>query len=118
MRRSICGSSPATSGEGPIRRPAAKDPRGAGDRRRRLLAFLEGLDVAAAAGLTDDTPLISSGLFDSLALFHLVEWIERETGAPVDPGSFDFLREWDTVPGILAFVERRRAVRSGEHDTG
>jgi acyl carrier protein len=58
--------------------------------------------------VSDETPLISSGLLDSLALFHLVDWIERETGVPVDPGSFDFVREWDTVPGILNYVENRR----------
>jgi acyl carrier protein len=78
------------------------------ERRGRLLAFLKGLDLPATVGLTDETPLISSGLLDSLALFHLVEWIEREAGAPVDAGSFDFVRKWDTVPGILDFVESRR----------
>ncbi len=78
------------------------------ERRNRLFAFLKGLDLPAAARLTEETPLISSGLLDSLALFHLVEWIEREAGAPVDAGSFDFVRELDTVPGILAFVEKLR----------
>jgi hypothetical protein len=78
-------------------------------RRGRLVAFLEGLDVAFPGPLSDGTALISSGLFDSLALFRLVEWIEKETGHSVDPSSLDFAREWDTVPGILAFVERRRS---------
>jgi acyl carrier protein len=88
-----------------MRKPPAEEDGGA--RRVRLLAFLDGLEVADAGPVGDDTVLISSGLFDSLALFRLVEWIEKETGGPVDPSSLDFAREWDTVPGILAFVERR-----------
>jgi acyl carrier protein len=106
--RSTCGGSRATSREAPIRK-AGKEPAGdRSERRSRLFSFLKGLDVPAAAGLTDETPLISSHLLDSLALFHLVEWIEREAGAPVDPASFDFVREWDTVPAILDFIEKHR----------
>jgi hypothetical protein len=89
------------------------EARGSAELRGRLIAFLAGLDVPAVSGLTDETPLVSSGLFDSLALFRLVEWVERETERPVDPGSFDFVREWDTVPGILAYVERCRALPAG-----
>lgn len=63
-------------------------------------------------------PLVSSGLFDSLALFLIVEWIEEETGGPVDPSSFDLVEEWDTVPRILAFVERRLAAASNGRTPG
>jgi acyl carrier protein len=56
----------------------------------------------------EDTPLIRSGLLDSLALFHLVEWIEREVGGPVDPSTFDFAADWNTVSGVLDFIEKRR----------
>jgi acyl carrier protein len=76
--------------------------------RGQLLAFLEGLNLERVGRLTDETSLIRSGLFDSMALFRLVEWIERQIGAPVDPSSIDLLREWDTVPGILAFIGGRR----------
>ena len=70
--------------------------------------------------MTDETSLLRSGLFDSTALFHLVEWIERRVGAPVDPTSFDLVSEWDTIPQILAFIERRcgAGVGSGEDPPG
>ena len=55
----------------------------------------------------DDLSLLRSGLLDSTTLFHLVDWIERQTGAPIDPGSLDIAREWDTISGILKFVEER-----------
>ncbi len=55
-----------------------------------------------------DTPLIHSRLLDSLALFHLVEWIEREVGGPLDPSTFDFASDWNTVEEILDFIEKRR----------
>jgi len=55
-----------------------------------------------------DTPLIASGLFDSLALFNLVVWIEQQVGAPIDPTAVDLAKEWDTVDDIVRFIERRR----------
>jgi acyl carrier protein len=61
------------------------------------------LDVA------DDQSLIHSGLLDSTALFELVFWVERQTGSPIDPSSFDLAEQWDTVAGILGFVEARRS---------
>jgi len=70
--------------------------------------------------LTDETSLLRSGLFDSTALFHLVEWIESRVGAPVDPTSLDLVHEWDTVSRILAFIERRcgAGAGSGENPPG
>ncbi len=70
--------------------------------------------------MTDETSLLRSGLFDSTALFHLVEWIERRVGAPVDPTSLDLVSEWDTVSRILAFIERRRGsgVEGGKDPPG
>ena len=59
--------------------------------------------------LNADTPLIASGLFDSLALFNLMVWIEERVGAPIDPTAFDLSKEWDTVNDIVRFVERQRS---------
>jgi len=58
--------------------------------------------------VTDDTPLIRSGLLDSLALFNLVLWVEEKTGQPLDPTHVDFRNELNTVIRILDFVARRR----------
>ena len=80
--------------------------------RDRVVAFIEWLDVKLDGQLTDDTSLIQSGLFDSMALVQLAEWIEREIGRPLDPTRFDLSREWDTIPSIVNFIERRMGERS------
>ena len=59
--------------------------------------------------LDDDTPLISSGLLDSLALFDLALWIEDRVGAPVDPEALDIGHQWDSLGRIVTFVEHRRS---------
>ena len=66
------------------------------------------MDLGSRPNFDEDLSLLQSGLLDSTALFHLVDWIEKQTGAPIDPGSLDIVAEWDTIRGILAFVERRR----------
>ncbi|MGE5278010.1 MAG: hypothetical protein ACM3SU_13515 [Acidobacteriota bacterium] len=70
--------------------------------------------------MTDETSLLRSGLLDSTALFHLVEWIERRVGAPIDPTSLDLVSEWDTASRIVAFIQRRRGpgVGTGEDPPG
>ena len=55
--------------------------------------------------LDDDTPLISSGVLDSLAVFNLVVWIEGKLGKTVDPLVTDFASAWDTVALIIKFIE-------------
>lgn len=54
--------------------------------------------------IADDTPLLSSGLLDSTALFNLVLWIEEKTGRPLDPTTIDIRRELDTVTRVLEYV--------------
>ena len=73
-----------------------------------LVAAIESWDVKLDGELKADTPLIGSGVFDSLALFNLVFWIEQRIGAPVDPTALDLAKEWDTVNDILRFIERQR----------
>jgi acyl carrier protein len=75
--------------------------------RDELIAAIQGWGVDLG-DVKDDTPLMRSGLFDSLALFNLVVWVEGQIGAPVDPTAFDLLKEWDTVAGIVNFVESHR----------
>lgn len=74
--------------------------------REQLLEFIEGISVDGQ--LTPDTSLIRSSLFDSLNLFQLFLFVERQTGAPLDPTTFDLAAEWDTVNDIVEFVEARR----------
>jgi acyl carrier protein len=76
--------------------------------RDELIALIESWDVPLEGEVNGETALIGSGLFDSLALFHLVFWIEQQIGAPIDPTALDIAKEWDTVNDVLRFIERRR----------
>ena len=58
--------------------------------------------------VTDETPLVQSGLLDSVALFNLMLWIEEQTGRPLDPTRLDIRTELNTVTSILRLVERLR----------
>lgn len=83
------------------------------DLRDRLIAFLkeQGIPVGESDAKADQS-LIRSGVLDSLALFHLVLWVEREAGRPYDVTAVDLPREWDTVSGIVEFVESLKAGRA------
>ncbi|MDH3217307.1 MAG: acyl carrier protein [Candidatus Krumholzibacteria bacterium] len=77
-------------------------------RRGRLIHFLCASNSALAGDLTDDAPLISAGQLDSLAIFNLAVWIEKEVGQEIDLTTFDLGKEWDTVSGILNFIATHR----------
>jgi acyl carrier protein len=76
--------------------------------RDQLLTTIESWNLEVPDGLQEDTPLIASGLFDSLALFNLTIWIEQQLGRPVDPTAFDLTREWATIGDVVRFVEDNR----------
>jgi acyl carrier protein len=57
----------------------------------------------------DNSSLVRSGILDSLALYQLILWIEKQIGKPVDPTQFDFASELDSITDILRFVEKNRA---------
>jgi acyl carrier protein len=77
----------------------------------RLLRFLEELDLELDDKLKEDTPLIKSGILDSLSLFKLAAWVEQEVGSQVDLREFNLIEEWDTIADILNFVERYGSVQ-------
>lgn len=77
--------------------------------RNELRSAIAGWDQSGGVGLSDDTPLISSGRLDSFNLLRLVLWVEDEVGQPVDATRIDLAVEWDTVDRIVAFVARQRA---------
>ena len=76
--------------------------------RDELLGLLPNWGARVAGSGADDESLISSGRIDSVGLFELLLWIEEKTGAPIDPAAVDWRREWDTIPGILDYIARRR----------
>lgn len=71
------------------------------------MATIQSWDLNLAEPLRPDTPLIQSGLLDSLALFNLLMWVEDQIGEPIDPAALDLGKEWNSVNHIVAFVQRR-----------
>ncbi len=51
------------------------------------------------------TPLITSGLIESLYLLELAVFIEEETGTPLDLTTVDFTKEWDSIDAIAKFLD-------------
>lgn len=54
--------------------------------------------------LTDNTPLISSGLLESLHLLELAMLIDEEIGSSLDITNIDFATDWNTIDSILAYT--------------
>lgn len=76
--------------------------------RDRLVRLLEEGTRDSDVELGDDISLIRSGLLDSLGLFSLALWIEKETRSKLDLESLDPAKEWDTINEILNFVAEHR----------
>jgi acyl carrier protein len=74
--------------------------------RAELLAALAEGGADLPADLDDHTPLISSGVLDSTALFELALWVEERVAPGLDLTAFDLTVEWDTIAELLAFIER------------
>lgn len=75
----------------------------------RLLAFLHEVLPPDTPPITGETPLFRTGLLDSLAIVHLIVWVEEQTGRPLDPRNFDPLEEWSVVSDVSRFVDRVRS---------
>jgi acyl carrier protein len=60
-----------------------------------------------ARPLSDDEPLISSGIVDSMGLVDLTLFIEEDLGVFLSPDEFGEGRA-DTLTQILALIERQR----------
>ena len=73
--------------------------------RRLILEFAPDREAA----LTDDTPLITSGMMESITLLNVALWVETKVGSEVEITSFDLVAEWDSVGDILTFIERHQA---------
>ena len=73
-----------------------------------LETFLRTLSPAAkAADLTPDTPLLSSGVLDSLGILQLMGFLGDELG--IEIGEEDFTMEnFETIGSLAAFVARRK----------
>ena len=72
-----------------------------------LTTFLQGEDPAA---LTESTPLMTSGILDSLATLDLVSFLEREYAIELDAGDVDASR-LGTLADITKLVNGKLAAR-------
>ena len=76
--------------------------------RKELLELLPNWGAKLPPHEVDGASLIASGRIDSVGLFELLLWIEEKTGTAIDPGAVDWRREWDTLTGILDYIEQHR----------
>jgi len=73
-----------------------------------LIAAFATWSPALAQDVARDTPLLSTGRLDSMAVFQLLLWIEAHAGHSIDVTAVDMPSQWNTVNDIIAFVERER----------
>ncbi len=78
------------------------------DLKPQIREFLsELLPAGKMSTLSDDTPLRTGGLIDSLGVLRLVSFVEEKFGIEVD--AYDAgVQNFDTVNLIAAFLERKR----------
>ncbi len=76
--------------------------------KAQIAEFITGKLKDSGKGVPENfdntTPLITSGLIESLYLLELAVFIEEETGTPLDLTTVDFTKEWDTIDGIVNFT--------------
>jgi acyl carrier protein len=73
----------------------------------RTLVTSWGLDLPS--DLDDDASLITSGFFDSLALFNLILWVEQKIGRRLDQG-MEFHRQHRSLCPSRAWLYRWWAI--------
>jgi acyl carrier protein len=73
-----------------------------------LIAAFATWSPALARDVARDTPLLTTGRLDSMAVFQLLLWIEERTGHSIDVTTIDMPAQWNTVNDIVSFVERER----------
>jgi len=80
---------------------------------KEVIVVINGPICKLATPVEADTPLLSSGLLDSLALFNLTLWIEEEIGRMLDIFNLDIKEQWETPAQIAAYIERERRRQAG-----
>ncbi|HET6463781.1 MAG TPA: phosphopantetheine-binding protein [Candidatus Krumholzibacteria bacterium] len=73
-----------------------------------LIAAFVTWSPSLAENVARDTPLLTSGRLDSMAVFQLLMWIEERLGHTLDVTVIDMPAQWNTVNDIIAFVEKAR----------
>ncbi len=76
--------------------------------REQLRALIVEFAHHEHSAIDEDTPLISSGSIESMALLNVALWVEEHIAATVEITSFDLAAEWDSIGKILDFIEKYR----------
>ena len=75
--------------------------------REELLKYLGKKTRADLGKISDDTELFSSGLIDSFAMVDLLTWLEKKTGARVNPADLS-MDNLDSVARILEYAANNK----------
>lgn len=74
-----------------------------------LAGFLRQMSPAAkSVPLTEDTPLLASGILDSLGILQLMSFLSDELGIEIDDDDFT-LDNFETIGSLIAFIQRRKS---------
>jgi acyl carrier protein len=80
--------------------------------RKKLMDFIETRAGSSGKslpdGFSDDTPLITSGLIESLHLLELALLLEEEAGSSFDLTILNFTVEWNTINDMVNFIDSYR----------
>lgn len=86
------------------------------NRSDRLLEFIKTKikisGIKLNEELNDNTSLIKSSLFDSLALLELGIWIEKEIKSQIDLTSIDIREDWNSIANILNFIRKQNSLNN------
>ena len=80
------------------------------DRRERIIEYLLGqlkLDISKSE-LEDETPLLSSGIIDSISALQLVDFLEKEFKFEFEAHEVD-QDNLDSITRIMAFIDSKTA---------
>ena len=87
--------------------PSHPVPKTSGEFSAALCAFINHelpllhAKMATAPGITPETPLFATGLIDSMAILHLIAYVEDATGRSISPEQV-VMKHFATVAAIVA----------------
>lgn len=79
------------------------------DIRQNIIGYMAGrVPEALTATLSDHTPLLTSGVLDSIGVLELMMHLETSFNIPIDDLDFD-AENLETIGSLVRFVERKLA---------
>lgn len=79
------------------------------DIRRNIIGYMaDRVPGALTSTLSDQTPLLTSGILDSIGMLELMMHLETSFGIPIDDMDFDAVN-LETIGALVRFVERKLA---------